>query len=348
MTENPAMPDSSFRLSRRRSAWVRGVASVILAMTVVTTRNALALDDPATPPNAEVASDLESRIDAARTFGPYGVERIRERDGLRNGPKYAGATIYYPVIKAVDDEIAGDQVKTPELTNLSSVVLVPGFMGPERSMSRWGPYLASHGFVVMTIGTNNLTVEPDARGEALVDGLVTIRAENEREGSPLFGRLDPERVAVGGWSMGGGGAQIAATLDPSIKAVLALCPWKPEPCGAHDVPVFFLGGERDGPAPVEKHALKHYESLPDRTPKLLYEVRGGGHSLPMNPRYAGGDVGRFSLAWLKVYLEGDESWRPLLEARPDNASRFLIELPEAGPADADEDDRESVKVKKAA
>jgi hypothetical protein len=31
---------------------------------------------------------------------------------------------------------------------------------------------------------------------------------------------------------------------------------------------------------------------------------------------------------LKVYLEGDESWRPLLEARPDNASRFLIELPE--------------------
>lgn len=294
-------------------------------LLVITPRGAMAFDD----------AELEVRIDAARVFGPYGVESFRERDGLRNGPKYAGATIYYPVTK--DSKIDGlGEVKgsestaepiRSELTGLSSVVLIPGFMGPERSMSRWGPYLASHGFVVMTIGTNNLSVNPDARGEALIDGMVTIRAENEREDSPLFKRLDPTRVAVGGWSMGGGGAQVAATLDPSIKAVLALCPWKPRPYLSHDVPVFFLGGERDGPAPVQKHALKHYEKLPDGTPKLLYEVRGGGHSLPLNPRYAGGDVGRFSLAWLKVYLDDDKSWLPLLEARPANASRFMIELP---------------------
>ena len=68
----------------------------------------------------------------------------------------------------------------------------------------------------------------------------------------------------------------------------------------------------------------------------------------MNPKYAAGDVGRFSLAWLKVYLDDDDSWRPILEARPDNASRFLIELPEAEEAEATEDDRESDKVKKAA
>lgn len=300
---------------------------VLLGMLlVITPRGAMAFDD----------AELEVRIDAARVFGPYGVESFREKDGLRNGPKYAGATIYYPVTKDSKIDVLGgvegsESTAEPirsELTGLSSVVLIPGFMGPERSMSRWGPYLASHGFVVMTIGTNNLSVNPDARGEALVDGMVTIRAENEREDSPLFKRLDPTRVAVGGWSMGGGGAQVAATLDPSIKAVLALCPWKPRPYLTHDVPVFFLGGERDGPAPVKKHALRHYENLPDATPKLLYEVRRGGHTLPLNPRYAGGDVGRFSLAWLKVFVDGDETWRPLLEARPDNASRFLIELPE--------------------
>jgi dienelactone hydrolase len=337
------MATSRITVKRSNVGVVRLSAWLVIWAFVIAPSEASVIDNPVTPPAVETTTELDEQIDAARAFGPFGVEILREKDGLRNGPKYAGATIYHPVIKdakattgdedgdanvdsKVDAKVAPP--KEPELTNLSSVVLVPGFMGPERSMSRWGPYLASHGFVVMTIGTNNLTVKPDARGEALVDGLVTIRAENEREGSPLFGRLDPERVAVGGWSMGGGGAQVAATLDPSIKAVLALCPWKPEPCGAHDVPVFFLGGERDGPAPVKKHALKHYESLPDRTPKLLYEVRGGGHSLPMNPRYAGGDVGRFSLAWLKVYLEGDESWRPLLEAKPANASRFLIELPE--------------------
>ena len=322
--------------------------------------DAAVIDDPVTPPAPKADAEIDARIDAARAFGPFGVESYKERDGLRNGPKYAEATVYYPVIKDSKADVpdgeadAGSEPAvvvdstTPELVELSSVVLVPGFMGPERSMSRWGPYLASHGFVVMTIGTNNPTVNPDARGEALVDGMVTLRAENEREGSPLFGRLDPDRMAVGGWSMGGGGAQVAATLDPSIKAVLALCPWKPRPYLTHDVPVFFLGGERDGPAPVNKHALKHYEKLPDSTPKLLYEVRRGGHSLPMNPRYAGGDVGRFSLAWLKVYLDDDDSWRPLLEAKPDNASRFLIELPEVDPAETDEDDRESAELKKAA
>ena len=179
--------------------------------------------------------------------------------------------------------------------------------------------------VVMTIGTNGFGDNPDVRGAALVDGMVTLRAENERPDSPLFGRIDPDRIAVGGWSMGGGGAQVAATLDPSIKAVLAFCPYKPRPHVTHAVPVFFLGAEKDTPAPVRRPAPPHFEGLDDATPKLLYEVRGAGHNLPMNPKYADGDVGRFTLAWLKVFVDGDASWLPLLETRPDNASRFLLE-----------------------
>ena len=234
-------------------------------------------------------------------------------------------------------KVVADGESTPDPPERSAgVVLVPGFMAPERSMSRWGPYLASHGYVVMTIGTNGLGDNPDTRGAALVDGMVTLRAENERAESPLFGRLDPDRIAVGGWSMGGGGAQVAATLDPSIKAVLAFCPWKPRPLVTHDVPVFFLGAEKDRPAPVRKHALPHFERLDDTTPKLLYEVRGASHNLPMNPRYADGDVGRFTLAWLKVFVDGDPSWLPLLRARPENASRFLMEaMPTTEPSPAE-------------
>ncbi|MAD20167.1 MAG: triacylglycerol lipase [Planctomycetaceae bacterium] len=274
---------------------------------------------PVAPP------DPSQRIAAARAPGPFDVERVLERDGLRDGPRYKGATIYHPVRK-----VEVDGVESPEPpTRSAGVVLVPGYMGPERSMSRWGPFLASHGYVVMTIGTNGPGDNPDTRGAALVDGVVTLRAENERADSPLFGRLDPDRIAVGGWSMGGGGAQVAATLDPSIKAVLALCPWKPRPHVTHDVPVFFLGAERDRPAPVARHALPHFERLDEDTPKLLYEVRDARHNLAMDPRYADGDVGRFVIAWLKVFVDGDESWLPVIRSRPDSASRFRLEaMPE--------------------
>ena len=291
------------------------VLTIFILLALLPVKVAVGDDEVVTPP------PLADRIEAARTAGPFDVERVRERDGLRNGPRYRGATIYYPA-----EKVAADGVEPPmPPARLASVVLVPGFMGPERSMSRWGPFLASHGYAVMTIGTNGPSDNPDARGAALVDGMVTLRAENERPDSPLFGRIDPDRIAVGGWSMGGGGAQVAATLDPSIKAVLALCPWKPRPHVTHAVPVFFLGAENDGPAPVRKHALPHFERLDDETPKLLYEVRDTGHNLAMNPRYAGGDVGRFALAWIKVFVDGDASWLPLLEAKPDNASRFLLE-----------------------
>ena len=31
-----------------------------------------------------------------------------------------------------------------------------------------------------------------------------------------------------GWSMGGGGAQLAAVEDPTLRAVVALYPWEPK------------------------------------------------------------------------------------------------------------------------
>ena len=55
-------------------------------------------DDEAVTPPA-----LPAQIEAARTVGPFDVERVRERDGLRNGPGYRGATIYHPVKKVAAD-----------------------------------------------------------------------------------------------------------------------------------------------------------------------------------------------------------------------------------------------------
>ena len=76
----------------------------------------------------------------------------------------------------------------------------------------------------MTIGTNSLTDFPSVRANALIDGMETIRQENSRQSSPLYQKIDTNNIAVGGWSMGGGGAQLAAKMDPRIKAVLAITP----------------------------------------------------------------------------------------------------------------------------
>ena len=42
----------------------------------------------------------EDLLAAARAQGPWDVRSLKESDGLRNGPDYDGATIYYPVFGA--------------------------------------------------------------------------------------------------------------------------------------------------------------------------------------------------------------------------------------------------------
>ena len=142
--------------------------------------------------------------------GPYSVGIITEQDGLRNGPNYAGGIVYYP------QGISGP---------LPIIVMIPGGMSPISSIDDWGPYLASYGVVTMFVNVNNWYYDPYARAYALLDGIVSIKLEDSRLGSPLIGSLNIDDIAVGGWSMGGGGAQLASQQDLSIQAVIALSPW---------------------------------------------------------------------------------------------------------------------------
>jgi hypothetical protein len=137
-------------------------------------------------------------LDNITNPGPYTYQTIIESNGMRNGPEYLGATLYYPI------GVEG---------SFSSLILVPGFVSPESAVSAWGPYLASHGIIVMTIGTNTLTDFPEDRANALLDAVQTLQEENNRETSPVYQQININKISVGGHSMGGGGAQIAATMD---------------------------------------------------------------------------------------------------------------------------------------
>jgi dienelactone hydrolase len=249
--------------------------------------------------------------DSASKKGPYAVKSYTS--GYRNGPGFADATVYYP-----DDPAA----KPP----FAIVSVVPGFVSPQSSTQQWGPFLASHGIVTITIGTNSTSDQPPARAEALMDSLKTLAEENTREGSPIKGKLDLTRRATMGWSMGGGGSLLAAAANPDLKAAIGMAAWNPGyNYSKITVPTLMLCATGDTLA--EGQSQGFYNSIPDTTKKMLYEVRGGGHSVANNPASQMGLMGRYGLSWMKVYLENDQRYLPILKLeKPSNASDFKTNL----------------------
>ena len=246
--------------------------------------------------------------------GPYSVSLLVEgEDGIRNGPDYDGATIYYP---------------NNGVPPFAGVAIIPGYCGVETDIQNWGPFYASHGIVAMTLGTNDPCADwPAMRALALLDAIETIKSENTREGSPLNAKIDVNSFAVSGWSMGGGGAQLAASLDPSLKAVVGLCPWLDlngfeDSDLIHDVPVLIFTGQNDDIASSAEYGYMHYSNTPNSTDKLYFEIDNGGHGAANAPNMAGGETGVYALSWLRTYLLDDPCYCDFLLQNPMNASAY--------------------------
>ena len=246
--------------------------------------------------------------------GPYNVLSINESDGIRNGQDYNGATIFYP---------------EGNLANLASIVFVPGYSNTQFSIQNWGIFLASHGIVTMTIGTNSLLDSHIQRKDALLDALTTIKQENIRTSSPLFNSLDTLKLALGGFSKGGGGAQLAASIGQNIKAIIALYPWLENISAIdlnHNVPVLMISGSLDLIAPPSIHADIHYMYTPETTKKLKYEVAFATHDPLIGPNAGSGEVGKKALSWLQTFLIEDTCFCPFLLDTPNNASIYMNNL----------------------
>lgn len=234
-----------------------------------------------------------------REMGPYAVESYTS--GYMRGD-FSDATMWYPT---------SEEAKPP----FGCVAVVPGFVSPQSSIRNWGPFLASHGIVAITIGVPG-SDQPPARARSLLSALETCVGENTREGSPIKGKLSENHLGVSGWSMGGGGTLIAAAQNPKmqIKAAVSFAAWGPSGGQNSRVPSLMFEATADPLAASMSDG--YYRAMPEDVPKMLFEVQGSSHNVANDPANHEGIIGRYGLAWWKVYLEGDERYKKFLTAPP--------------------------------
>ena len=212
----------------------------------------------------------------------------------------------------------------------SAVAISDGFLGSGGCVGAqtggWGPFLASYGIVTMIVNTLGGD-QPAQRGTKLLGGIAGFKAENTKSGSPLFGKL-AGRYGTSGFSMGGGGTTIAATQDRTLLSSVGIMAWSPVGQGV-TVPTLFICGNSDALAGCASHGTPAYNPMPPTTPKMRVTVTSSHIGQPT----AGASMsGAWGLAFHKVFLDGDERWRPFLVSG--NARRIDRPVAAGGLTDA--------------
>lgn len=210
---------------------------------------------------------------------------------------YGSGTIYYP---------------TNPGGTVGAIVVVPGLTAPQSSIQTWGPRLASHGFVTITIGTNSTQDGTAARATQQLAALRHVVQLSNTAGNPISGRVDGTRLGVMGWSLGGGASLINARDNaPNVKAAVPLAPIATSGMASARVPVLILACQDDATVPVNSNALAAYNEMTANS-KAYLSVTGGSHSCANNPTGAGNALGKYGVAWMKRWLDNDTRYSKIL------------------------------------
>nr|WP_246437798.1 alpha/beta hydrolase [Lipingzhangella halophila] len=227
--------------------------------------------------------------------GPFDTDD--ERVSSLGASGFGGGTIYYP-----EDTSEGD---------FGAVALAPGYTASSTSYSSLAERIASHGFVVLAFDTNTRYDQPNSRGRQMESAL-----EYLTEDSDVTDRIDTDRQAVSGHSMGGGGTLAAADDNPDLQAAVPLTPWHTQKSwSGMQVPTMIIGAENDSIASVRSHSIRFYESLPGSLEKGYAEVDGASHFAPNSNDDT---VAKYTITWLKRFVDNDTRYEQFLCPPPDS------------------------------
>jgi dienelactone hydrolase len=222
----------------------------------------------------------------AATYGPFATAQLTVPAG--NG--FNGGFIYYP---------------TDTSRTYGGVAIVPGYTARFVDEEAWmGPRLASFGFVVIGVETNSRNDFDTARGQQLLAALDYLTRT-----SPVRGRVDPNRLSVVGHSMGGGGALVAATNRPSLKAAVGLAPYLPSGnLSRISVPTMVIAGQNDTVV-TPSYLDGLYPTLPASTPGAFVQIAGVDHLFATKPNTV---EMRTLIPWLKIFVDNDTRYSQFL------------------------------------
>lgn len=234
---------------------------------------------------------------ALQANGPFAIATatIAKPDG------YGSGTVYFP--------------RDTSQGQFGLVVMTPGFLAVPGYYQWLAERVASHGFVVVNIGTKTIFDVPDARGREMAAALKQVVALAALPETPFGSATDTSRRALMGHSAGGGGTLTATRDDPTLKAAIPMTPASTSSdFSGITVPTLILACEKDAIAPNKTFSAKYYATMNPRTERAYLEVAGADHLCPLDMAKdsVNNTVGQSVISWLKRFVDGDRRYAPFL------------------------------------
>jgi dienelactone hydrolase len=284
-----------------------------------------------TPPAAESGSDMPPVLPAATPLGTGPFKAIMEVD-----PALAKHTVYrpdnmsaigsakLPVMAWGNGACAADgnafRLYLTEIASHGYLIIANGPIGPDRAQfppamppSSGAPAVGAKVPAKPPVPAKISSTPPTTTAQ-LIEAIDWAIAENSRQGSRYYRRLDTTKIAVGGMSCGGVQA-IEASVDPRIKTTIVANsglmtapttmsgsgkPVPKESLNLMHAPVLYMSGDESDIAYA--NANDDFERI-SHIPVFRAYQKGIGHGGTYHDPN-GGTFGKVTLAWLDWQLKG--------------------------------------------
>lgn len=210
--------------------------------------------------------------------------------------QYSEAILFYP---------CGLTSKAPSLT------LTAGYSNTYRNLQWMTDTLVDEGYIILAMTPADKYGDVYEWKAAHMVGQQTLQNENQRDTSPIHQLVDRENLGMVGFSMGGGGALLAASeMKTSVKAVVAHAPFllKPER-QLIDIksPTMIIAAAKDLLVTTESVIEIYNQVQRSANDNLLAIYSEGRHVHWYHPKYIEykPEYAKQTIRWLDLHLKND-------------------------------------------